>query len=105
MTIIKPNIITIYFLNFDFLFQNNAIIDNTNIEHVILDDIAYNIASNTVPPLKFGAIVICLSTASKMPNIGYKYPGIIQKIMIIAETAEIKIVLFICFLCKNSRKI
>ena len=104
MTIAKPKTITMYFLSLVFLLIDKAIAVSTNNEHVILDDIAYNIASMNIPPLKFRAIVICLSIASKILKIGYKYPGITQKIIIITEITDIRIVLFICFCAKISGK-
>lgn len=57
----------------------------TQIEHVILDDMAYRIASTIEPPLKFKAIVNCLSIASNISKIGYKYPGIIQKRLLLLK--------------------
>ena len=96
---------TIYFLNFAFRLRNNAIRVKTTNEQVIREDIAYKIASAIEPPLKFKATVICLSIASNILNIGYTYPGIIQKIRIIADIIDINIVFFICFFCKNKRKI
>lgn len=102
MTSVNPKTITRYLLSFVFFLRKYKVIAiKTQIEHVILDDMAYRIASTIEPPLKFKAIVNCLSIASNISKIGYKYPGIIQKTIIIAEIVDMIIVLFICFLHKN----
>lgn len=105
MTSVHPRTITRYLLSFVFFLRKYKVIAiKTQIEHVILDDMAYRIASTIEPPLKFKAIVNCLSIASNISKIGYKYPGIIQKTIIIAEIVDMIIVLFICFLHKNKWK-
>ena len=85
MTSVNPKTITRYLLSFVFFLKYNIIAINTQIEHVILDDMAYKNASTIEPPLKFKAIVNCLSIPSNISKMGYKYPGIIQKMIIIAE--------------------
>lgn len=105
MTSVNPRTITRYLLSFGFFLRKYKVIAiKTQIEHVILDDMAYRMASTIEPPLKFKAIVNCLSIASNISKIGYKYPGIIQKTIIIAEIVDMIIVLFICFLYKNKWK-
>lgn len=73
MTSVNPRTITRYLLSFVFFHRKYKVIAiKTQIEHVILDDMAYRIASTIEPPLKFKAIVNCLSIASNISKIGYK---------------------------------
>ena len=71
MTSVNPRTITRYLLSFVFFLRKYKVIAiKTQIEHVILDDMAYRIASTIEPPLKFKAIVNCLSIASNISKIG-----------------------------------
>ena len=86
MTSVNPRTITRYLLSFVFFLRKYKVIAiKTQIEHVILDDMAYRIASTIEPPLKFKVIVNCLSIASNISKIGYKYPGIIQKRLLLLK--------------------
>lgn len=70
MTSVNPRTITRYLLSFVFFLRKYKVIAiKTQIEHVILDDMAYRIASTIEPPLKFKAIVNCLSIASNISKI------------------------------------